>query len=112
MAERSSLSVCVCAKCASVAVYTALYEAITGVNFDEVVQSDSYARNKGIFFGPQSLWNVPNTLWAHAPGDLHVIIRRDPVERYLSAFFSKFACCDADGTQRRKACYSDYCTIS
>lgn len=78
-----SLSVCICAKCGSSSVYNALHLAIL-------------ARKKRP--GPPSIhsygsWGAPGVAQSAAPGDVHVWVTRDPIERYLSAFHNKLRCC-------------------
>ena len=92
--SRNSFSVCTCAKCGSTSLFLALYELISGTNYQKT--------------GPPWVqnfvkWDFPNVKASATPGKLHLIITRDPVERYVSAFHSKVKCCSDNQT----SCYKD-----
>ena len=90
--ENKSLSVCTCAKCGSTSLFMTLYYAITGSNFTRPLIIHKYW-----------LWGVQNVKPSNHYGDLHLIMTRDPVERYVSTYHSKIKCCEDNVTR----CYND-----
>eukprot|EP00320_Phaeocystis_rex_P003871 CAMPEP_0119058470 /NCGR_PEP_ID=MMETSP1178-20130426/2788_1 /TAXON_ID=33656 /ORGANISM="unid sp, Strain CCMP2000" /LENGTH=275 /DNA_ID=CAMNT_0007039405 /DNA_START=25 /DNA_END=852 /DNA_ORIENTATION=- len=92
----ASLSVCVCAKCGSTAIFWALYGLVDGR--PRTVGQQPFIHNF-------SSWGAPGVSAAAAPGRVHVTVVRDPISRYLSAFASKVKCCP--GPVPRRPCYSD-----
>ena len=92
--RENSFSVCTCAKCGSTSLFMTLYALISG--------------SKNTRQGPPWIhefvkWNFPNVSSSTYPGKLHLIMTRDPVERYVSAFHSKVKCC----RDNRTSCYKD-----
>ena len=89
-----SFSVCTCAKCGSTSLYMTLYALISGSTYH--------------YSGPPYVhdfvhWNFQGVTNSPHPGKLHLIMSRDPVERYVSAFHSKVKCCSDNKT----SCYKD-----
>ena len=93
-----SVSFATCAKCGSTSFFFGLYRGIHGKEFG--AKGPPWVQN-------WQQWPAPtNGAKVVAPNnpDLHVQIYRDPIERYVSAFHSKVACCD---TKRRNICAGD-----
>ena len=90
----NSLSICTCAKCGSTSLFMTLYAMISG---------SPYTRKTAPWVHDYMKWGFDNVSLSSEPGKLHLIMTRNPVERYISAFHSKLRCCD-DGVTR---CYQD-----
>lgn len=90
----NSLSVCTCAKCGSSSLFQTLYALISG---------SRWHRSGPPYVHEYVKWNFPNVTSSPVPGKLHLIMTRDPVERYVSAFHSKVKCC----SDNRTSCYQD-----
>ena len=99
----ASLSVCVCAKCGSTAIYWTLYGLVDGRPRKTPLQSVSASRNQTLIHEFLK-WGAPGVSAAVVPSRVHLHVIRDPLARYLSAFKSKVMCCP--GLPRRP-CYSD-----
>ena len=91
---RKTFSVCTCAKCGSTSLYLMLYSAITG---------NHYPNKTNVSLHDIAGWALENVTASAAYGDVHFIMTRDPVERYLSAFFSKIQCC----ADKKSGCFND-----
>ena len=94
----NSLSVCTCAKCGSTSLFQMLHQMVTGLPW--------------VNSGPPWVqeywrWNVSNVSNSREYGRLHLIMTRDPEERYVSAFHSKVKCCDGANTTLRVPCFED-----
>ena len=89
-----SLSVCICAKCGSTSLFFALYQMISG---------NAFPRTGPPWVHDFRDWQFANVTDSPNPGDLHLVVTRDPVDRYVSAFHSKIKCCDDNVT----SCYQD-----
>lgn len=85
--NRKSFSVCLCPKCGSSSVSEALYGSLTGRVFDK-----KNGDGERLWF--YNTWKVNGVESNPSPGDLHFIIYRDPVDRYISAYYSKVQCCE------------------
>jgi len=85
-----TLSVCVCAKCGSTSVYRSLFGAIAGHAWDrqEAPWVQGFMR-----WGKDAKGTLPGVTRSSRPAGMHMIVIRDPILRYLSAFRSKVACC-------------------
>lgn len=87
-----TLSVCICSKCGSTSLFQLLHRAVSGPEHE-------LPSNIWDYVG----WGIPSVSDSQKIGDYHIIIYRDPYERYISAYRSKLQCCD-DGVS---ACYFD-----
>ena len=96
---RKTFSVCTCAKCGSTSLYLMLYSAVAGRQYPYYYENTSKPLNVHNF----AQWGLRNVTRTEKHGDVHFIMTRDPVERYLSAFFSKIQCC----ADNRSRCFSD-----
>ncbi len=84
-----SLSICACEKCGTTSLFSSLYLALTNTTF-------RYSSHPRRIVQDFAKWGVPSVKNSTSPGDVHIIVYRDPVERYISAYYSKIRC-DADG---------------
>jgi hypothetical protein len=98
---QQSLTACVCLKCGSSSIYKALYLSITGREFQPSSEDSVYVQR---YTG----WNVSSVRDSHRPGDVHVNVVRDPVDRQLSAYNTRAKCC----ARSTKPCNDDESQIS
>ena len=121
--DTSAVSFSICAKCGSTSLFNALYTAVYGTPFKNVNKSAG---------PPKPPWVHAWTKWpksgrpegsmlmyaGHLRGYpriewLHFHVYRDPVERYISTYFSKLRCCGAElpgvapSAQNRTVCAQD-----
>ena len=92
-----ALSFSICAKCGSTSFYAAFFESVYGYEFNatgppwvqEWMKWPKSGRPAGSFLlYAGHIENSVISTWKH----YHIY--RDPIDRYISAFFSKFRCCD------------------
>ena len=91
----ASLSICSCAKCGSSMLSHALFFMVMGTRWSH--QGKPWVHD-------YANWNVSNVTDSNAPGSLHIIVHRDPVERYISAYHSKLKCCEGS---TNRPCFQD-----
>lgn len=111
----ATLSLCVCSKCGGSSVYREFFGAVTGMDTVDQIQSYETLTGKRWDIKSPRTWRLPNvTEWPHhlgnASSSLHIIVQRDPADRYISSFFSKIACCPrlaSDDSTDRRPCYKD-----
>jgi len=112
-----ALSFSICAKCGSTSFYAAFFESVYGHKFNDTAPGPPWVQQwikwpkSGRPVGSSLLYaghieNSAISMWNH----YHVY--RDPINRYMSAFFSKLCCCEpqrdsiASGLNRSR-CMSD-----
>lgn len=95
------LTFSICAKCGSTSLYRAIFEAIYGYQYN--ISGPPWVHDwmnwpqNGRPFGSLLLYagHLENLTIASSSSIWHYYhIYRDPVDRYISAFFSKLRCCD------------------
>ena len=105
-----SLTVCACAKCGTTTVMGALYQAVHGRTWiqEHGQRIDDPCGREGTIRCVQNYtrWAAAGTNVSDArhAGSLHIIVWRDPVDRYVSAYHSKVKCCPGSTTQ---PCFED-----
>lgn len=96
----SFLTFSICAKCGSTSLYRAIFEAIYGYQYNisgppwvhDWMNWPKDGRPMGsllLYAGHLENLTVLSSRWHY------YYIHRDPVDRYISAFFSKLRCCDS-----------------
>ena len=94
-----SLSLCTCGKCGSTSAYQMLHRAVLGVPF---------VNKQGLLHSFTEWGSAANVTDSKHPGSIHIIVYRDPVDRYISAYHSKIKCCAwSSAGNGSKACFSD-----
>jgi len=86
-----------CAKCGSTSIFRALHKSIIGRPKRPV---KPWVQNF-------AAWRAPGVEISCTPGDVHVHVVREPIERYVSAFHSKLKCCPG-ASGRQRGCYKDH----
>lgn len=81
----TQITFCTCLKCGSTSFFLALYNALHEDDF-LVTNHPPYVQDWG-------RWSSPLVSRSPYPGDLNVVIYRDPIERYVSSFRHRAACC-------------------
>ena len=81
---KTSFSACVPAKSGSTSFFLFMYGLLSGSKYP-ISKLDRIHKFRE--------WNFPNVTETSVPGKLHFIVKRDPIERYISAFHSKVRCC-------------------
>ena len=99
-----SFSFCTCAKCGSTTAMRTLYYMVTGRYWAKTWGSHTATSTPPV--QRVEFWALKNVTVSITPGDLHIIVWRDPIQRYLSAFHSKVKCCIGKD-MKWKSCYSD-----
>ena len=121
-AGANAVSFSICAKCGSTSLFHSLFKAVYGTTYDEI----NKIRNTNPKGWVQQWWKWPESgrpdgsLLMYAghlqtyPGItwMHFHVYRDPVDRYISSYFSKLRCCgdlpwEVLNPQNRTICASD-----
>ena len=105
-AER--LEICVPAKAGSTTIFHALHRAIVGTAFNASTSRPGPGPTLG-YVQNVAAWSreracdqtcVASLAQQHRRPSLLIRVVRDPLERYASAYFDKFACCKRGGPKR------------
>ena len=91
----TSTTFCSCLKCGSTSFFLALFNSLHEENDFEVTDLPPYVQDWG-------LWTSPVVSRTLNPGNLDIIIYRDPIERYVSSFRHRIACCSEYLPSRRE----------
>ena len=100
-AER--LEICVPAKAGSTTIFHALHRAIVGTEFNALTSRPTlgpgYVQNVAAWSRERACDQVcfASLAQQHRRPSLLIRVVRDPLERYASAYFDKFACCASPG---------------
>ena len=86
MAGETSVTFCSCLKCGSTSFFAALYKALHSQEF--------VMRNYPPYVQDWGAWDTPLVTRSSVPGDLNIVIYRDPIERYVSSWRHRGACCN------------------
>ena len=93
--NRHSYGVCICAKCGSTSAFNAIHNSLFSFEF--------VAPKGGPWVHEFKSWSSPNVYsweemynkFGHNNFDEVYLVTRTPLERYISAFYSKVMCCEA-----------------
>jgi len=103
--NRHSYGVCICAKCGSSSAFNAIYSSLFKTPYVPPL-GGPWVHDFKIWSSPKVYsWNRMYNTFGHNNFDEVYLITRNPLERYISAFYSKLSCCETQQTSL--ACVSN-----